>query len=76
MDCRCEARCVEADCKRQRRMLMKLRSGTAEYIIETVRWCGLKRDEQIYKMCDEGEAEDVEHFYCTVMVLQRRERRW
>ena len=30
MDCRCEARCVEVDCKRQRRMLMKLRGGTAE----------------------------------------------
>ena len=30
MDGRCEARCVEVDCKRQRRMLMKLRGGTAE----------------------------------------------
>ena len=27
MDCRCEARCVEVDCKIQRRMLMKLRGG-------------------------------------------------
>ena len=35
---------------------MKLRGGTAELIIETVRWCGLKKDEQICKMCDEGEA--------------------
>ena len=44
MDCRCEARCVEVDCKRQRRMLMKLRGGTAELRIETDRWCGLRRD--------------------------------
>ena len=76
MDCRCEARCVEVDCKRQRRMLMKLRGGTAELRIETGRWCGLRRDERICKMCDEGEMENVEHFYCTVMVWQRRERRW
>ena len=27
MDCECKARCVEIDCKRQRRMLMKLRGG-------------------------------------------------
>ena len=30
MDCRCKARCVEVDCKRLRRMLMKMRGGTAE----------------------------------------------
>ncbi len=52
MDCRCKARCVEVDCKRQRRMLMKLRGGTAEVRIETGRWCGLRRDERICKMCD------------------------
>ena len=34
MDCRCEARCVEVDCKRQRRMLMKLGGGTAELRIK------------------------------------------
>ena len=32
---------------------MKLRGGTAELRIDTGRWCGLRRDEQIYKMCDE-----------------------
>ena len=66
MDCECKARCVEIDCKRQRRMLMKLRGGTAELRIETGRWCGLRRDERICTMCDRGEVEDVEHFYCTV----------
>ena len=40
MDGRCEARCVEVDCNRQRRVLMKLRGGTAEFRIETGRWCG------------------------------------
>ena len=54
---------------------MKLRGGTAELRIETCRWCGLRRDERICKMCDEGEVECVERFYCTVMVWQRRERR-
>ncbi len=24
-------------------------------------------------MCDEGEVEDVEHFYCTVMAEERKE---
>ena len=52
MDRRYEARCVEVDCKRQRRMLMKLRGGTAESRIETGRWCALRRDERICKMCD------------------------
>ena len=35
--CECKARCVETDCKRQRRMLMKLRGRTAELRIETGR---------------------------------------
>ena len=41
---------------------MKLRGGTAELKIETGRWYGLRRDEQICEMCEEGEVEDVEHF--------------
>ena len=75
MDHRCEARCVEVDCKRQRRMLMKLRGGTAELRIETGRWCGLRRDERICKMCDEREVEDVEHFllHCNGMAEERKE---
>ena len=63
MDCECKARCVEIDCKRQRRMLMKLRGGTVELRIETGRRCGLRRDERICKMCERGEVEDVEHFF-------------
>ena len=78
MDCRCKARCVEIDCKRQRRMLMKLRGGTAELRIETDRWCGLRRDERICKMWDEDRIKwkMCSILYCTAMVWQRRERRW
>ena len=50
MDCGCEARCVEIDCKRQKSMLMTLRGGMAELRIETGRWCGLRRNEWIYKI--------------------------
>ena len=38
LDRRCEARCVEVDCKRQRRMLLKLRGGTTQ-IYATRRRC-------------------------------------
>ena len=72
MNCRCEARCVEIDCKRQRRMLMKLRGGTAELRIDTGRWCGLRRDEQ---MCDEGKVGNVEHslLHCNGLAEERKE---
>ena len=76
MDSECKARYVEIDCKRQRRMLVKLRGGTVEVRIETGRWCGLRKDEWTCKMCDRMEVEDVEHFYCTVQAWWRREWRW
>ena len=41
---------------------MKLRGGTAEWRIETGRWRRFRGNEQICKMCDEGEVEDPEHF--------------
>ena len=65
MDCGCKARCVEINCKRQRRMLRKLRGETAELRIVAGRWCELRRDEQICKMCDK-EVEKMEYFYCCV----------
>ena len=55
MDYECKARCVEVDGKRQRRMLAKLRGGTAEPR------CSLERQERICKCCESGEVEDVEH---------------
>ena len=45
MDYGCKARCVEVDCKRQSRMLAKLRGGTAELRIETGRWCEKRRED-------------------------------
>ena len=48
------------------------RGGTAELRIETERWCELRRDERIYKMCDEGEWKMRIIVYCTAMVWQRR----
>ena len=33
---------------------MKLRGGMAELRIETSRWCGLRSDEWICKICDKG----------------------
>ena len=75
MDCRCKARCVEIECKKHKRVLMKLRGGTAELRNETGKWCGSRRDERICKICDEGEAEDVEHFllHCNSMAEERKE---
>ena len=75
MDCRCNARCVEIDYKRQRRMLMKLRGGTAELRIETGRWCGLRKDKRIYKT---REMEDAEHclLHCNGMAEERKEMVW
>ena len=61
MDYECKARCVEVDCKRQRRILTKLRGRTAELRIETGRWCGLERQERICKSCESGEVKYVEH---------------
>ena len=45
MDNECKARCVGMDCKRRRRMMAKLRGGTAELGIEIGRWHGLRRED-------------------------------
>ena len=73
MDGECMPRCVEVACKRQRRMLVKLRGGMAELRIEMGRWSGLSRDEQSCKNCDEGEVEDGEHFllHCACVAEER-----
>ncbi len=57
MDYECKSRYVEVDCKRQRKMVAKLRGGMAELGIETGRWRGLKREERICKSCRSGEVE-------------------
>ena len=55
-------RCVDVNCKRRRRILAKLRGGTAALRIETGRWSGLKREERLCRQCRLEEVEDVEHF--------------
>ena len=56
-----------SDCARvvrraERRIMIKLRGGTAQFQIETGRWKGVTRHERICKECDSGEVEDVEHW--------------
>ena len=48
---RCEATCIDVESKGIRRMLTKLRGGTAELRVETGRWSGLQREERICKQC-------------------------
>ena len=74
MDAECKARCVEIECKMQRRMMVKLRGGTAELRVETGRWCGLSRGERLCKNCDSGEVEDVKHFVCQCVFVAEERR--
>ena len=48
--------------KRRRRVLAKLRGGTAAIRIETGRWSGIKREERSCRQCKVEEVEDEEHF--------------
>ena len=74
MDNECKARCVGMDCKRRRRMMAKLRGGTAELGIEIGRWHGLRREDRVCKECGRGEVEDTEHFVmrCAYVVKERK----
>ena len=55
-------RCLDVKCTRLRRMLGRLRGGTAALRIETGRWNGLKREVRICRQCTMREMEDEEHF--------------
>ena len=46
--------CGDRVYKMERRMMVKLRGGTAELRVETGRWCGLSRGEQCCKNCNNG----------------------
>ena len=59
IDNKCRARCVGMDCKRRRRMMAKLRGGTAELRIEIGRQHGLRREDRVCKECGSGEVEDT-----------------
>ena len=75
MEYDCRARCVETGRKNLRRVLVKLRGGTAGLRVETGRWNNLKREERICKQCEEKEVEDEEHFLlrCGSLVEKRKE---
>ena len=75
MDNECKARCAGMDCKRRRRMMAKMRGGTAELGIEIGRWHGLRREDRVGKECGNGEVEDTEHFVmrCVYVVNEGKE---
>ena len=62
MECEVKSSCAFLKSKAERRMMLKLRGGTATFQIEMGRWHGLKREEQMCKECDSGEVEDVCHW--------------
>ena len=53
--------CIFEVKRAERRMMLKLRGGTAAFQIEMGRWHGLKREERVCKECYSGEVEDVCH---------------
>ena len=62
MKCEVQSTCVFLKSRAERRMMLKLRGGTAAFHIEIGRWRGLKREERVCKECDSGEVEDVCHW--------------
>ena len=71
----CELKCVQVGRKSLRRILAKLRGGTAELRVESGRWVGLSREDRSCTQCGSGEVEDVEHFLlrCNRMASERAE---
>ena len=57
-----ESNCAAVRSKRVRRMLVKLRGGTAPFQIEMGRWQGVERKRRICKECESDEIEDVCHW--------------
>ena len=57
-----ESSCAVLKSKDERRMMLKLRGGTAAFQIGMGRWHGVKREERVCKECDSGEVEDVGHW--------------
>ena len=50
--CAVRSSCAFLKSKAERRMMLKLRGGTAAFQIEMGRWHGLKREERVCKECD------------------------
>ena len=58
----CKGRSAQIESKEVRRMVTKLRGGTAQLHIETRRWKREGREEKKCKECSEQEVEDAKHF--------------
>ena len=58
----CKGRSAQIESKEVRRMVTKLRGGTAQLHIETGRWKGEGREERKCKECSGQEVEDAKHF--------------
>ena len=56
-----QSSCAVLKRKRDRRMMIKLRGGTAAFQIEVGRWQGVERKERACKECQSEEVEDVCH---------------
>ena len=56
-----ESSCVVLKRKRDRRMMIKLRGGTAALQIEVGRWQGVERKERTCKEYQSEEVEDICH---------------
>ena len=57
-----ESGCVVLKRKRVRRIIIKLRGGTAAFPIEMGRWQGVERNKRTCKECQSEEVEDVCHW--------------
>ena len=57
-----QSSCAVLKRKRDRRMMIKLRGGTAAFQIEVGRWQGVERKERACKECQSEEVEDVCHW--------------
>ena len=55
-------RCAGIKMKSERRMILKLRGGTAPLQVEMGRWRGVKGEERTCKECNSGEVGDVSHW--------------
>ena len=54
--------CAGWKVKSERKMLLKLRGGTAAFQVELGRWHGVRREDRMCKECNSGEVEDVVHW--------------
>jgi hypothetical protein len=53
--------CAGWKVKSERRMLLKLRGGSATFQVELVRWQGVRREYRVCKEGNSGEVEDLVH---------------